>query len=1153
MKKRFLSGLLSFIIISGICTPAATYADDSIAENEEADSLYTSDGDEAEEEFTVEIEPEDDTVSGTSVTVDETEPLSSDSLVAEDAKTNFEDGFTLGNTAENILNGGIIAYYGDDMYFSDESKGNRLCIAYENGEEDVISYENSSYINISSSGSVVYYLNDSSEIKAVNNGDITSIYTSENEISYLYLVNDTLFYYLENGDVYCFDTEEGINSEVTEGAGLWSFVPTEYGFIYVKGSLFNYDIYANDELIVSGVSTYYVADDVLVYSVDEEEKQIDVDNLFSGFSISDIDDYEYGTDEEIMLFSTDENETDNFDDAVILESSDEADADEDDTAFPVSLMSTGQENVVKRARQQLEIKWTPVKDVKSYKSQTTFKAGTTYAGIPYGQPCSAGAYVPHSYSLTKFISAVNSSTSKFYTSRGKNSYSGAACPYYSSDCSAFVSWSYGLSRMTTSTIGSSSTIKKVSSQSIYSAKVGDCLNKSGSHVVLIGGLYYNSSGTITKVVIMEQTPSKAKKTTITAASAQSKYINSGYVLRRYSNISSVSYKHYCVVPIDKDYCTSCAPKPSAPTISSVSPASTSSLTIKWKKVSYATSYDILRKRSDETSYTTIANVEDSSTTSSTMTYTNTGLKAGTKYYYKIKAKNSNGTATSSAVSNYTKPVTPTISSVVRNSNALTSSLIVTWGKVSSASSYIICRRMGSDDAYTQVTTTTDTTYTDTKLAAGTKYWYKIIAVKGGVNSDKSSAVGKYTKIEAPTVSKRTASAVTLKWNAANGAGAGSSAYTYEIYGKLASSGSYSSLSSAVTGTSTTASGLKAGTQYKLYIKVNNTVENTNPTNSNSIYVVTLCNAPKVSYVSSTSLKLSWSAINGTGSYRYDIYRKTGSGSCKKITSTTGTSYTDSGLAEDTSYTYKLYVFDTKQSTTTSVTYSAEGKGSTEVSIGSIGSTDDEEEEFDEDDESIEFIVEEDNETNDESEESDDETDDGIYIDSIGATDADAINGDGQECSYEVSSACVDENGTVVVLNEIYEEENPVLIAIEFDDEGNYKSYSFVEKTDWIINEPEDGETEDTEETEDSDDVTYTSYTVYLDSITSENVKIVIWESLETMKVLALSSLAGYSELDEEGVTGEEEYVLEDEDDSEDTDDEFEDNSDNTDAGDESEV
>ena len=77
--------------------------------------------------------------------------------------------------------------------------------------------------------------------------------------------------------------------------------------------------------------------------------------------------------------------------------------------------------------------------------------------------------------------------------------------------------------------------------------------------------------------------------------------------------------------------------PSAPTGVSANATSSSSITISWNAVSGATSYTVYRSSSSNGSYSSVG------TTSST-SFTNTGLSANTTYYYKVTAANSYGTS-----------------------------------------------------------------------------------------------------------------------------------------------------------------------------------------------------------------------------------------------------------------------------------------------------------------------------------------------------------------------------------------------------------------------------------------------------------------------------------------------------------------------------
>ena len=208
--------------------------------------------------------------------------------------------------------------------------------------------------------------------------------------------------------------------------------------------------------------------------------------------------------------------------------------------------SSGINNIVARAYQQVNIAWTPVKNVDGYLNSDgvlteKYIAGTTYYGIPYGQVVTTGDYVPHEASFGTFLQAVRDPNSLFYTTRG--SYNNLRSTYYASDCSAFVSYAYGLPRTTTASIATSSLFTKVSGNNIYNAQVGDCYNvyRPGEiqHVILITDMTYDNTGKLISVEVSEQTPPRARTITYTPEQVQNVINNKGYTLLRYNNRDSV--------------------------------------------------------------------------------------------------------------------------------------------------------------------------------------------------------------------------------------------------------------------------------------------------------------------------------------------------------------------------------------------------------------------------------------------------------------------------------------------------------------------------------------------------------------------------------------------------------------------------------------
>ena len=78
---------------------------------------------------------------------------------------------------------------------------------------------------------------------------------------------------------------------------------------------------------------------------------------------------------------------------------------------------------------------------------------------------------------------------------------------------------------------------------------------------------------------------------------------------------------------------SIAVKPAKPTLGTISNVSTRKLVLTWKKSQNAKGYEIYRRIGTTESYKKIATIKSGST----LKYTNTGLKKGIKYYYRIRA------------------------------------------------------------------------------------------------------------------------------------------------------------------------------------------------------------------------------------------------------------------------------------------------------------------------------------------------------------------------------------------------------------------------------------------------------------------------------------------------------------------------------------
>ena len=468
----------------------------------------------------------------------------------------------LGNIDLNITNGGIMLTQGDDFYYSENG-----IFCERSGVKTLLSTDNGKNLNLVDG--YLYYTLGSQVLRiSVYGGESEPVYAHSSSISKMYTVGSRELRFVSDGMAYSHYMDSGETSKRTELSGIVTIIPTEHGDIYITGSVFDYSIYAGNVLVLEHISSFYTDSGYLVINKDTYNYQIELYSLFNGFDVSsDLAPFNvHGTVSLMGIFGTDEDEAHicsiceenaELSNEILVTLMGNDHIAPDDTVSLMNL-SQGQKNIVKRARQLHEIEWTPLEDRSQWGYRGVFKAGTTYKGLPYGQPVNTG-YVGWSIPFSKYMNAVNDNTSVFYTDY--STYNKIA-PYYSTDCSAYVSYAWAMkSRHTTYTIPNSA--EKVGDQSIYSLQVGDCLNHLTSHVVLVSDVWYDANGAVTSVEIMEQTPVITKLTrygasgTKTLANLQSTYLNSNYYIYRYPERADVTYAHDCNVPIDGDYCSNC--------------------------------------------------------------------------------------------------------------------------------------------------------------------------------------------------------------------------------------------------------------------------------------------------------------------------------------------------------------------------------------------------------------------------------------------------------------------------------------------------------------------------------------------------------------------------------------------------------------------
>ena len=366
-----------------------------------------------------------------------------------------------------------------------------------------------------------------------------------------------------------------------------------------------------------------------------------------------------------------------------------------------------------------------------------------------------------------------------------------------------------------------------------------------------------------------------------------------------SNLRETDDSDWIHTQSDDCYFSVVIPLPSAPMVKIGNSATSGKPMLTWNAVEGATSYRIYRSTSRGSGYSLLGTVTATS-------YTNTGAKAGTTYYYRVKACNDAGLSPySNVVSGKAKSVTPKPSApVVKIGNSSTSGKpMLTWNAVSGATSYKVYRATSQKGTYSLLGTVTATSYTNTGAKAGTTYYYKVKAVNSAGESAYSNIVSGKAKAApaAPSVTAGNSSTgkPRLTWKAVSGA------VSYRIY-RSESRGTGYSLLGTTSSTSYVNTGAAAGKTYYYRVKAVNR-DGMASGYSNIVSDKATLPAPALNIglsVSSGKPMLAWDAVPGATSYR--IYRSTSRGTgYSLLATTTSTSYVNTSAAKGTTYYYRV--------------------------------------------------------------------------------------------------------------------------------------------------------------------------------------------------------------------------------------------------------
>ncbi len=228
---------------------------------------------------------------------------------------------------------------------------------------------------------------------------------------------------------------------------------------------------------------------------------------------------------------------------------------------------------------------------------------------------------------------------------------------------------------------------------------------------------------------------------------------------------------------------------------------------------------------------------------------------------------------------------------------------LSWTASAGAKEYRVYRSAKEDSGFSQVLTTSETSWVDPEAKIGKTYYYYVVAVGPYDNpSKRSSKVSRAKDLPQPVMTlshDAQTGRVKIQWEAVEGAG------KYGVYRAVSETGKYSNIKT-VKGLSYIDTSGKSGVLY--YYKIRALAEKSA---SNSAYsqirslscrlsapVVTACNQEDTG-----KIQLKWKKISGAGGY--EIYRAEENGAYAFLADTEDTSYTDASAQPGKVYSYQL--------------------------------------------------------------------------------------------------------------------------------------------------------------------------------------------------------------------------------------------------------
>ena len=226
--------------------------------------------------------------------------------------------------------------------------------------------------------------------------------------------------------------------------------------------------------------------------------------------------------------------------------------------------SKGVENALKRARQMVEIKWTPIRrmaastiyrDINEVRHDvdTFFSAYCPQKGVNYSSVRCHEKFVGDNVLFETYLSALANPRSVMYT-RSQHGQGRAMSGFYGTVCTSFAAYVFNLPvRFPSDTWSTIPGVKEVDSTALENLQLCDAVLKTG-HIAIITGIQRDVEGKVRIVTVSESVSPLCIVKDYTTEEFRGYWLASGYRVYRYAGVHAVPYLPDPFVPVEGDPC-----------------------------------------------------------------------------------------------------------------------------------------------------------------------------------------------------------------------------------------------------------------------------------------------------------------------------------------------------------------------------------------------------------------------------------------------------------------------------------------------------------------------------------------------------------------------------------------------------------------------